>query len=94
MRRSLNPAPWTRAPLALALLASCARHPPPRRTVCYRFGDTGTHYCGERVRALKRFYRAAEPPLDTPAWRAWLALDVEQAIDAAIAATAVHSAAA
>ena len=84
MSRPPNPTPWTNAPIAAAILAACARDPPARRTIRYRFADTATAYSGERVRALKRLYRAAEPPLDTPAWRAWLTLDVERAIDSAI----------
>ena len=84
MNRPPNPTPWTHAPLAAAILAACARDPPARRTVCYRFGETATRHAGERVRALKRLYRAPEPPLDTPAWRDWLDLDVERAIDSAI----------
>ncbi len=85
---------WTQSPLASALLASCAGQPPRRRAIRYRFGEVATVYAGERVRALKRLYRAAEPPLDTPAWQVWLTLDVEDAIDAAIAAAARPAAAA
>ncbi len=94
MKRTPIPASWTQSPLAIALLASCGRDLPVRRTVCYRFSDTASQYAGERVRALKRLYRAAEPPLDTPAWRAWLALDVERAIDAAITSAASQARAA
>jgi hypothetical protein len=36
------------------------------------------------VQALRRLYRLAEPPLDSPAWRAWLALDPQRAIEQAI----------
>jgi hypothetical protein len=84
MKRLPNPTPWTSNPYAAAILAICGHDPPARRTIRYRFADTGTLYTGERVRALKRLYRAAEPPLDTPAWRAWLTLDVARAIDTAI----------
>ena len=94
MKRTPTPASWTHSPLAIALLASCAHDPPGRRTVCYRFGDIASHYAGERVRALKCLYRAAQPPLDTAAWRAWLAFDVERAIDRALAAAASRTRAA
>ena len=76
--------PWTEAPEAAALLASCAADPPRRRLVAYRFQETGLRFVGHRAQALRRLYRLAEPPLDTPAWRAWLALDPQRAIEEAI----------
>jgi hypothetical protein len=94
MTRKPNPTLWTNAPLAAAILATCARDPPVRRIITYRFAETATAYAGERARALRRLYRGAEPPLDTPAWRAWLAIDVERAIDAAIASAASQAIAA
>ena len=76
--------PWTEAPEAAVLLASCAADPPRRRLVVYRFQETGPRFVGGRVQALRRLYRLAEPPLDSPAWRAWLALDPQWAIEQAI----------
>ena len=89
-----DPPSWTQSPLAAALLASCGRDPPRRRARRHRLGEVDTCYAGERVRALKRLYRIAEPRIDTPGWHAWLAVGVEDAIDAAIAAAASHAAAA
>ena len=75
---------WIHCPEATALLASCARRPPPRRLAVYRFEETALRFVGRRVRRLSHLYRLAEPPVDTPAWREWLALDPQQAIAAAI----------
>jgi len=82
---------WTEAPEAAALLASCATDPPRRRLVAYRFQETGPRFVGRRARALRRLYRLAEPPLDTPAWRAWLALDPQRAIEQALEMAAAPS---
>ena len=82
---------WTETPEAAALLASCATDPPRRRLVAYRFQETGPRFVGRRARALRRLYRLAEPPLDSPAWRAWLALDPQRAIEAAIGDAATPS---
>jgi hypothetical protein len=76
--------PWTEAPEAAGLLASCVANPPRRRLVLYRFQETGPRFVGRRMQALRRLYRLAEPPLDSPAWRAWLALDPQRAIEQAI----------
>lgn len=76
--------PWTATPDAAALLGSCVANPPRQRLVVYRFQETGHKFVGRRAQALRRLYRLAEPPLDTPAWCAWLALDPQQAIDEAI----------
>ena len=81
-------------PLARALLAACAADPPRRRTVRYRFGETGERFVGARVRQLRRLYRSAEPALDTPEWRRWLVYDVERAIADAVESGALRDAAA
>jgi hypothetical protein len=75
---------WTEAPEAAALLASCVTNPPRRRLVAYRFQETGLKFVGRRMQTLRRLYRLAEPPLDSPAWRDWLALDPQRAIEAAM----------
>lgn len=77
--------PWTQTPEAAALLAACAAHPPPRRLRVYRFRETAAFYAGPRMKQLRRLYRQAEPPLDTPEWRAWLTLDPERMVAEAIA---------
>ena len=82
---------WTEAPEAAALLASCAADPPRRRLVVYRFQETGPRFVGRRVQALRRLYRLAEPPLDGPAWRAWLDRDPQRAIEEAIREAATLS---
>ena len=82
---------WTEAPEAAALLAACATDPPRRRLVVYRFQETGPRFVGRRARALRRLYRLAEPPLDSPAWRAWLALDPQRAIEQALEKAATPS---
>ena len=79
---------WTESPQTQQLLAACAAQPPPRRVFVYRFGETEARYAGTRVRQLRQIYRAAEPAIDTPEWRAWLALDVERAIREAVTAAA------
>ena len=76
--------PWTEAPEAAGLLASCVANPPRRRLVLYRFQETGPRFVGRRVQALRRLYRLAEPALDSPAWRAWLVLDPQRVIEEAI----------
>lgn len=82
---------WTEAPEAAALLASCATDPPRRRLVVYRFHETGPRFVGRRAQALRRLYRLAEPPLDSPAWRSWLALDPQRAIEQALEKAAAPS---
>ena len=78
--------PWTRTPEVEALLRSCADRPPASRIFAFRFQETEARYVGRRVRQLRRLHRAAEPPLDSPEWRAWLALDPQRAIALALAA--------
>jgi hypothetical protein len=71
---------WTRSPEAARLLASCAADPPPLRSFACRFQEIEQRFVGRRVRSLRRIYLAAEPPIDTFAWRRWLALDPQRAI--------------
>lgn len=81
------PTLWTQLPEAAVLLADCAARAPAKIVLAYRFGDTSAVFsrADRRVAALRRLYRRAEPPIDTPAWRAWLRLDEQAAIEAAIA---------
>ena len=82
---------WTCSPEAVTLLASCARWPPRRRLFVFRFGETAFRFIGRRVGRLRRLYRLAEPPVDTLAWREWLSLDPQQAIEQALARTETES---
>ena len=76
---------WRDHPVAAALLETIVQRPPPRAAFAYRWGETETRWCGRRVRSLRRLHRLAEPPLDTPEWRAWLAQDAQTAIAATLA---------
>ena len=80
---------WTRSPEAAHLLASCAADPPPLRAFACRFQEIEQRFVGRRVRRLRRIYLAAEPPIDTPDWRRWLALDPQRAILAILRKTAM-----
>jgi hypothetical protein len=71
-------------PEAAWLLASCAADPPPQRSFAYRFQEVEIRFVGRRVRRLHRLYKTAEPEIDSPAWREWLALDPQRAIVEAI----------
>ena len=71
---------WTRLPEATRLLASCAADPPPIRAFAYRFQEIEHRFVGRRVARLRRLYRAAEPAIDTRAWREWLRWDPQRAI--------------
>ena len=75
---------WTALPEAAALLASCAARPPRQRLFVYRFQETASRFVGRRVGRLRRLYRLAEPLIDSPAWREWLVLDPQRAIEAAV----------
>ncbi|WP_129794231.1 hypothetical protein [Sphingosinicella sp. CPCC 101087] len=46
----------------------------------FRFQETQTRFVGWRVKRLRRLYRLAEPAIDTPEWRTWLAWDPYRAI--------------
>ena len=76
---------WRDHPVAAALLKTIVQRPPPRAAFAYRWCDTETRWCGRRVRSLRAVHRLAEPPIDTPEWRAWLAQDEQAAIAAALA---------
>ena len=76
---------WRAGAEAAALLAACAARPPALAVFVYRWGDCETRHVGRRVRRLRSLYRQAEPPVDTPAWRAWLENDEQVAIADAIA---------
>jgi hypothetical protein len=54
------------------------------RAFAFRFQEIDLRFVGRRVRCLRQLYRTAEPAIDTPDWRAWLALDPQRAIAAAI----------
>ena len=75
---------WTDSGEAAALLASCAARPPRQKLFVYRFQEIAARFVGRRVGRLRRLYRLAEPPLDSPAWREWLVLDPQRAIEAAV----------
>lgn len=75
---------WRSLPEAAAILAAIVADPPPTREHRYRFGDRVSRYTGDRVRRLRQLRRAAEPPLDTPAWRDWVRLGEQQAIALAL----------
>ena len=75
---------WIRSAEAAKLLDSCAAHPPPFRGFACRFQETEIRFIGKRAARLRRLYRMGEPPIDTPAWRQWLALDPQRAIAQAI----------
>lgn len=77
-------AAWTDLPDAARALDSCRRNPPRRdmRTADGNGAFPKYRRDDGRVRKLRQIYKAAEPPIDTPAWREWLALDVDKAIEA------------
>lgn len=75
---------WTTLPMARSILTDCAVSPPPTRVATYAFQETATLYTGERVKRLERIYRDAEPAIDTPEWREWLALTPQKAIAEAV----------
>lgn len=80
-----TPTPWTSRPEVRELLASCAVNPPRKRTRTFRFQETDRVYVGQRVCALRLFYQASEPPIDTPAWLEWLKFNEQVAVAQAIA---------
>jgi hypothetical protein len=84
---------WRAGAEAAALLAACAARPPALAVFAYRWGDCETRFVGRRVRRLRSLYRQAEPPADTPAWRAWLENDEQVAIRDTIAAARQRAAA-
>ena len=89
-----HPTPWTTHPEAAALLASCAKDPPERRTFPYAFGETDTRYIGARVARLRRLWETERERLlaeadatgDYSAFGACCALTPTMAIAAAIEA--------
>lgn len=77
---------WTNHPSVCELLASCAANPPLRdnRSPSFNRPTPMFRTDDERVAALGLFYKAAEPPVDSTAWRIWLTMTPQRAIADAI----------